>query len=451
MKNLLRICFIVCLVFTTAFAAKKTDEKLSIEIKSLVDADIVQIYRIQHGEPKLVDEFSLVNNQAKTFQDTCAYAFYIVKYEKMYKKVYAKEGTNVQLIVSDKAIEIFKPNTENKILEDWNKVSYEARLYSLKYNNVGTNEIYKRTPYFERQRGLEKNSVAFFKKLDKYKKDQYFKNAMQVLAQAEINYFKLYTLQIPLLGKINRDELPKDLYDSLKNPNNLSNPILLDVFEYTMPYVILNASWSQYKDKLNSKPTVEYIGSTDIKVAYLLYNARVKKDRSGLKYIEQSYLDLFKSGYALQELNSLRDEYSYLVDPNKAPDFKFKNAKGEVVNFSDYNGKLIVVDVWATWCGPCKKSRPNFEALAKEMKDMEVTFMAVSIDESQLSWENYVSKLTSIELLDFERTFSKAYGLTTVPTYMIFDAKGRLLLKGAPSPDTVALKNKILEYLAQKS
>ena len=78
MKNLLRICFIVCLVFTTAFAAKKTDKKLSIEIKSLVDADIVQIYRIQHGEPKLVDEFSLVNNQAKTFQDTCAYAFYIV-------------------------------------------------------------------------------------------------------------------------------------------------------------------------------------------------------------------------------------------------------------------------------------------------------------------------------------------------------------------------------------
>ena len=69
-------------------------------------------------------------------------------------------------------------------------------------------------------------------------------------------------------------------------------------------------------------------------------------------------------------------------------------------SLSDYKGKVVVVDVWATWCGPCVKEMPFFKKLKDEFEGKEVVFMGVSVDENKFKWEAYMKKqgLTGVQL-----------------------------------------------------
>lgn len=448
MKYFLNLGFLFC-VMLNAYASNKTNKNLEIQIKSKVNAEIVQIYRIQQGAKVIVDEFPINTNDIKSFKDTISHAFYIVKYNNLERKVYGKTGETIMLEVTDGSINYAKSNKVNKILNNWFQLSEEARQYSVNYSGVNSNVIVQRTPFYSRQRILEDNVEGFYRKLYKCR-DKYFKEAMYALVDAEINFFKLYFMQIPLLGYYNRSELPDDLYGTISNEERFANPILLDVFEYVLPYGQLYGGWCQYKEYLKAKPTLDYFISPEIKVAYLLGKAEKDKSGVGLEKIEKGYMHLFKKGYPLQQLKKLQEEFAYLKDPSKTPDFKFQDIEDKEVSFSDFYGKLIVIDVWATWCGPCMKAKPNFEALAEEMKDEDVTFIGISVDDSDLKWKKTASESHCIELRDKGKTFSKAYGLTTIPRYMIFSEEGGVLVHSAPSPNTNDLKKEILKFLDKK-
>ena len=69
------------------------------------------------------------------------------------------------------------------------------------------------------------------------------------------------------------------------------------------------------------------------------------------------------------------------AERKKAPDFELKNAEGSVVHLSDYAGKVVVLDFWATWCGPCKSSIPWMIELSEKYKSDGFTIIGVSMDE----------------------------------------------------------------------
>ncbi|GAA4302509.1 TlpA family protein disulfide reductase [Aestuariibaculum suncheonense] len=448
MKYFLNLSLIF-FVIVNAYAGGKTDKKLEIQITSQVDAEIVQVFRIEQGDKIIVDEFPLKTDGNRIFKDTVAQAFYVVKFNRVERKIYGKAGELVKLIVTDSTIDYVKPNKENKILDKWYNLSKEARRYSVKYHGLDSNELFKRTPFYDRQRALESASEDFHKQISKYRGDDYFKNAMHLLVDTEMTYFKVFFMQIPLLGYYDKNELPEDLYGSIKNEKRFSDPGLLEVFEYLLPYGKLYSGWCQYKDYTKMKPTIEYFASPEIKVAYLLGWAEMDKSGVELEKLEKKYLHLFKSGYSLQRLKKLQEQFAYLKDSSKTPNFEFQKLDDEIVPLSNYYGKLIVIDVWATWCGPCMKARPDFEALAEEMKDEDVTFIGVSVDDSDLKWKKTASNSHCVELRDKEKAFSKAYGLTTIPRYMIFSKEGGLLVKSAPSPKTSDLKKEILKHLGK--
>jgi cytochrome c biogenesis protein CcmG/thiol:disulfide interchange protein DsbE len=65
----------------------------------------------------------------------------------------------------------------------------------------------------------------------------------------------------------------------------------------------------------------------------------------------------------------------------KAPDFELKDRQGNLVRLSDYNGKVVLVDFWATWCGPCKSSMPWMSDLAREYRPQGFEIVGISMDE----------------------------------------------------------------------
>lgn len=442
------LSFLICF-WLVAYSAYSQKQEVTILFNGKASNELIQIYRIEQGQKKLVEEFSIREGEKKTFTDSCEQAFYLVFYAKNeYKKLYIRKGKSVLLNVLDSTLVEPKPSPENVFLEQWSALSSQARRLSVEYFKDKSGDVSRITPFYEAQRQLEKDTAAYLKGIRSYKKDSYFTEVLPVLVDAEVNYFKLYHKQIPLIAT-RITELPEDLYGRIRNQKRLSNPVLLHVFQYTIEYVQLYGAFNQMYDRTEGKPSVEYATSPDIQVAYLLYMARTKKDRSGLKVIETRYINLFQSGYAHEQLEQVKKDFEFMAEQAKLNKISLKTPEGEIVKLADYcKGKMLVVDVWATWCGPCKIARPSYDELAREMKE-RVSFVAISIDVSEMAWQKFVAKSELTELLDNERLFANGYGISSVPHVLIFDKDGKLLDGSAPSPMNGLLKQRLEELLVQ--
>ena len=110
-----------------------------------------------------------------------------------------------------------------------------------------------------------------------------------------------------------------------------------------------------------------------------------------------------------------------------APEFSLKDANGQTVRLADYRGKVVLLDFWATWCGPCKVEIPWFMEFEKEFKDQGFAVLGVSMDEDGWSAiKPYVQNMKmNYRVLLGNDAISTAYGgLDSLPTTLLIDREG---------------------------
>ena len=116
----------------------------------------------------------------------------------------------------------------------------------------------------------------------------------------------------------------------------------------------------------------------------------------------------------------------------KVPNFTFPNINGKEVSLADQRGKVVLVNVWATWCPPCRREMPSMQRLYEKFKGKNFEILAVSIDsEGRAAVEPFMRKmnLTFPALLDPGETIRPLYGITGVPESFIIDQQGILVEK----------------------
>lgn len=121
-----------------------------------------------------------------------------------------------------------------------------------------------------------------------------------------------------------------------------------------------------------------------------------------------------------------------IKDNLPAPDFTFPGLDGKTVSLSDYKGKVVLVNIWATWCPPCVDEMPSMEKLYHKFKGENFEILAVSIDESGLkAVAPFMKKsgLTFPALIDSEGAIKTVYGITGIPESFIIDKQGFLIKK----------------------
>jgi peroxiredoxin len=136
-----------------------------------------------------------------------------------------------------------------------------------------------------------------------------------------------------------------------------------------------------------------------------------------------------------------------------APDFALPRLDGQVVRLSDYRGKVVFLNIWATWCGPCREEMPSMEKLYQEMKGEDFVILAVSIDAlGAAAVKPFMAelKLTFPALLDPQGAIRRLYNTTGVPESFILDKNGIVAAKiiGArnwASPDVVQAFKDLLQ------
>lgn len=113
-----------------------------------------------------------------------------------------------------------------------------------------------------------------------------------------------------------------------------------------------------------------------------------------------------------------------------APNFSAKTIDGEVVNLSDYKGKVVLIDFWASWCTPCRKAIPSVKKTYDKYKDKGFVVIGVSIDTDKDAWvkasEEEKLEWVNVSNLTKNCPATSAYDVVAVPTTFLIDKDGRI-------------------------
>lgn len=126
-----------------------------------------------------------------------------------------------------------------------------------------------------------------------------------------------------------------------------------------------------------------------------------------------------------------------------AYDFTAERVDGTTLSLSDLKGKLVFIDTWATWCGPCLSQRPKVLQMAEKYKDHpDIVFLMISVDASKPRWLNFLKDKTKgeqagLDLLivsGMDTEYGEQFNIRFIPKYMLIDEKGIIINADLPEP-----------------
>lgn len=168
------------------------------------------------------------------------------------------------------------------------------------------------------------------------------------------------------------------------------------------------------------------------------------------KDIDEFY-NLFKANSTNAKNNEIIDEkYNKLMaltEGRPSPKFvDYENYAGGTTSLDDLKGKYVYVDVWATWCGPCKREIPYLKEVEEKYHGKNIEFVSISIDKltDHEKWKTMVDEkeLGGIQLFadnDWNSDFVKNYQIQGIPRFILIDAEGNIVNSNAPRPSSEAL------------
>lgn len=170
--------------------------------------------------------------------------------------------------------------------------------------------------------------------------------------------------------------------------------------------------------------------------------------------LEANFATLFKNTLEAN-LNGLK-QYHVQIMANKklnntaAPNFVYENHKGGTTSLESLKGKYVYIDVWATWCGPCRAEIPFLKELEKSYhgKNIEFVSISVDVDKDHEKWKTFVTEkaLGGTQLFadkNWNSDFIKAFGIESIPRFILIDPKGVVIDADAARPSNPKLKTQL--------
>jgi thiol-disulfide isomerase/thioredoxin len=167
-----------------------------------------------------------------------------------------------------------------------------------------------------------------------------------------------------------------------------------------------------------------------------------------------------------KSLQEMVDGWASMAPGKPAPIFNLPDINGKMVSLTDFAGKYVFIDYWATWCGPCKAEIPSYKKLIEDYKAKNIVFISISVDKDKAAWEKMVKEgipetdpetgkpvvpakmiaMSWMQLHDAIR-YNKIWLVKFIPTFVLIDPKGNIVNSRAERPSNPELRT-VLDGLA---
>lgn len=151
-----------------------------------------------------------------------------------------------------------------------------------------------------------------------------------------------------------------------------------------------------------------------------------------------------------KEIQVIYDNYKRMSSNSPAPDFTYNSVEGKMVSLKDLRGKYVYIDVWATWCAPCKAEIPFLTKVEEAYHGKNIHFVSLSVDgmKDKDKWISYVREhqLQGIQVMadkDFNSEFIKKFNINSIPRFILIDPKGNIVEADAKRPSDPALRKQL--------
>jgi thiol-disulfide isomerase/thioredoxin len=384
---------------------------------------------------------------------------YFYQIGRSYTNIFLKDGYDLTLNID--AEDFYKSTKYSGNGSEVN--NYHVARGTLKNKLVGDAKIFFVVPVDDFLLKIQKNKEAFLELLETSSLTGQDKELQRKVVEYDYlltryNYDKFnhyHTKEHPVL--------PEGYYDPIRGMNMDDEESFNNIQSYRN---LIIENWRlTSKEEMAKDPNLTLVNfvegkiidikSTKIKdqIVSMLFRQMSLKNKN----YEKDYpriMDMLSDNKLKDRLTTRYKSVNDTKPEMPAPNFNYENHKGGTTSLKDLKGKIVYVEVWATWCGPCIKEMPALTQLIKDFKGQDIEFVSISIDSKNdyEKWKKMVPEknVGGTQLLadkGLKSDFMKAFSVGLIPRSILLDEGGKIITHKAPRPSADNTKQYINNLL----
>ncbi|MBB4801570.1 thiol-disulfide isomerase/thioredoxin [Flavobacterium nitrogenifigens] len=434
-----------------SYAVNLSDYTVIKGIISIPDfkAKEVTLYNVDEGKP-VVAATAKVNSLGEFgfLTPVSAAGFYYVDYgqfknKKQLIRLYLEPKLDISLVINQNNYVLSGKNIgQNALVQKANEIYNEFAPFARIGENVTYVEFY---PFIDK--GIAK-AEEFSKSIKT--KDVAFNELLKLAVATDVEELTYTFFRMPRSAFPDKDDRPAVINTWIKD-KKFTNPDLLKlqngVSLMSNYFFYLSMNSSSPVKRIDIVESLDHITDPALKDVYLrdaVANSRMKIEEY------EKIAPSIKPFMISDASKAFLLEYEKVLHKSvgqKGLDFTYKDINDKPVSFSDFKGKFVYIDLWATWCGPCKAEIPHMKKIEEDYHGKNIVFVSLSLDKAKdaQKWKDYVTKeqLKGIQLMadkDFGSDVAKNYEVNAIPRFLLFDPKGNIINADALRPSNPELR-----------
>ncbi|WP_066409067.1 TlpA family protein disulfide reductase [Flavisolibacter tropicus] len=449
---------------------KPTTALISGRIVNLKMNTTLSLQKVVNGELEEIGSFATTGDNH--FEIGCQVkqeGFYYLSTLRSRTRIYIKPADKLEVTIDNKTGELSYANgsPEMQQLYKWQQLILPITNYGYNISMPPSDSI-DLNAYINTNEKLQPALNAFSKNLDQTNPRflKAFNYAMQVDRElAPMNL--LYYLSVPKVKGFRPrpkefNEVPP-FYTQLIQPGKFGNASILvlgEARQFMNLYAKLNLALlsKEERGKLSQSEKLRLMMnsiSNDTLKSVLFTDLMGQIEVNNLSEFRETFEPFKKYAKTGEAKATYQSIYNLFSDDTafigkSSYNFTLPDTSGRMVNMKDFKGKVVFIDVWATWCGPCKEQFPFYKEIEEEYKDNKnIVFVGISIDreKDREKWLNMIKKesLGGLQLLDDTgKAFARPYQINAIPRFLLIDKQGKWIEIRCPRPES---KENLKRYL----